>query len=321
MSYNRILVTGGAGFIGSHLVDRLLKDPTCRVTVYDNLSSGWREFVAHHLKNKNFRLVVGDLLDKSSLREAIKGHDFVFHLAANPDIRKGNIETDLDLKQNLIATYNLLEAMRVEGIKKIAFSSTSAVFGEPEVVPTPETYGPCLPISLYGASKLACEGLISAYCHLFNMTAWIFRFANIVGGRATHGVIYDFIRKLRRNPRELEILGDGSQEKSYLDVKSCVDAMLFIISHASDQVNVFNIGNTDRITVRRIAEIVVEEFGLRDVKFKFTGGRRGWKGDVPFMMLSLEKLEKLGWKPTISSEEAVRAAVRKLLNANRRCRR
>jgi len=308
-------VTGGAGFIGSHLVDRLLKDPTSKVTVYDNLSSGRREFVAQHLKNRNFKLIVSDLLDTSSLMKAIKGHDFVFHLAANPDIRRGNKETQLDLKQNLMVTYNLLEAMRKEGIKKIAFSSTSAVFGESNVVPTPETYGPCLPISLYGASKLACEGLISAYCHLFNMTAWIFRFANIVGGRATHGVIYDFIKKLRGKPDELEILGDGFQEKSYLDVESCVDAMLFIISHARGQVNIFNIGNRDRITVKRIAEIVVEELGLKDVKFKFTGGKRGWKGDVPFMMLSIERLEKLGWKPAVSSEEAVRLAVRKLLNA------
>lgn len=306
-------VTGGAGFIGSNVVDRLLEDEENRVTVYDNLSSGRREFPAQHVEDERFLLVEADLLDSDSLKNAIKGHEFVFHLAANPDIRKGSIQTDLDLKQNLIATHDLLEAMRLEGIRKIAFSSTSTVFGEPTIIPTPENYGPSLPISLYGASKLACEGLISAYCHLFKMTAWIFRFANVVGERGTHGILHDFLEKLRRNPLELEILGDGEQTKSYIDVKSCVDAMLFAINHASDRVNLLNIGNEDQVTVRRIAEVLVEELDLRDVEFKFTGGKRGWRGDVPVMMLSTEKLKKLGWRPRMSSEDAVRNTVRKLL--------
>jgi len=309
-------VTGGAGFIGSHLVDRLLKDQSSRVTVYDNLSSGRKEFVEQHMKNRNFKLVVADLLDINSLKKAIKGHDFVFHLAANPDIRKGNTEADLDLRQNLIVTYNVLEAMRTERIRRIAFSSTSTVFGEPAIIPTPENYGPCLPISLYGASKMACEAFISAYCHLFGMTAWIFRLANIVGERATHGILYDFLEKLGKNPHELEILGNGEQKKSYLDTESCIDAMLFIINHASDKVNLFNIGNDDQITVRRIAEVVTEELGLEDVKFKFTGGNRGWRGDVPVMMLSIEKLKKMEWKPAMNSEETVRMAIRRLIRCD-----
>ncbi len=307
----RILVTGGAGFIGSHLVERLLKEGH-EVTVYDNLSWGKEAFLKDHLGEKNFRFIRGDLLDPPSLLEAVRGQELVHHLAANPDIRKGAEETDLDLRQNVLATFNLLEAMRSCGVKQLAFSSSSTVYGEARTLPTPEDYGPLIPISLYGASKLAAEGLISAYCHTFGFRAWIFRFANIVGPRQTHGVILDFIEKLRRDPEELEILGDGSQNKSYLWVEDCVEAMLLAVERSGENPAILNLGNEDRTTVRKVAEIVCEEMGLRP-RFRFTGGGRGWVGDVPEMFLDITRIRSLGWKPRYSSEEAVRKAVRALL--------
>jgi UDP-glucose 4-epimerase len=311
----RCFVTGGAGFIGSHLVDRLLKVETNSVTVYDNLSSGRRELLAEHDGNRHLEIIEGDLLDKRRLSRVIEGHEFVFHLAANSDIRKGAEQTDLDLKQNLITTYNILESMCEKKIKKIAFTSTSAVFGESIIFPTPEYYGPSLPISLYGASKLACEGLISAYCHIFGIRSWIFRFANIVGSRATHGVLFDFIEKLKQNPIELEILGDGEQCKSYLDVESCVDAMLFIIDKTKENVNLYNIGNEDQINVTKIAEIVIEEMGLPKVDLKYSGDKRGWKGDVPKMILSIDKIKNLGWSPKYNSQQTIRRSIKGILQA------
>jgi UDP-glucose 4-epimerase len=219
-------ISGGAGFIGSHLVDKLIAQG-CKVTVFDNLSSGRKDFLSQHSNNPAFKLIQGDLLETDKLKKAIKAHDVVFHLAANPDARRGIEDTSLDLKLETIATYNVLESMRVNKIDKIVFSSSGTIYGETPVIPLPENYGPVLPISLYGAGKLACEGLISAFCSTFDMQAWIFRFANIVGSRTTHGVIYDFINKLKRNPHELEILGDGTQCKPYLHVSDCVNAILF----------------------------------------------------------------------------------------------
>ncbi|MEM4729507.1 MAG: NAD-dependent epimerase/dehydratase family protein [Thermoplasmata archaeon] len=305
----RHFVTGGAGFIGSHLVDRLMEEGE-EVTVYDNLSSGREEFIAHHSGKKGFRFVKADLLDVEALREAMRGHDIVHHLAANPDIRLGTSSPEVDLKQGVLATFNVLEAMRLTGVGKLAFSSSSVVYGEAERIPTPEDYGPLKPISIYGAAKLGAEGLITAYCHTFGMRAWIFRFANVIGPRSTHGVIYDFIRKLRANPRELEILGDGKQRKAYLLVGDCVNAMLHVIAHADDDVNIYNLGCEDQISVTRIAEIVVEEMGLEGVRFRYTGGERGWKGDVRAMLLSIDRLKALGWRPGTTSEEAVRIAAR-----------
>ncbi len=308
-----ILVTGGAGFIGSHLVEALLADN--HVTVLDNFSSGKREFLALHHNNPNFRLIEADLLLPKALEEALDGVDMVFHLAANPDVKLGAQNTHVHLEQNLLATYNLLEAMRRCDVKKIAFTSTSTVYGEATEIPTPEDYGPLLPISLYGASKLASEALISSYCHTFEMQSWIYRFANIVGERGTHGVLVDFIRKLRENPVELEILGSGKQKKSYLEVKDCVRAMLHCVEHSNGQINVFNIGSEDCVDVTEIANIVSRQMGLTDVLYRFTGGMdgRGWKGDVKVMQLSIEKIKKLGWKPQGGSVQAVETAVRALL--------
>ncbi len=308
-----ILITGGAGFIGSHLLDRLLREH--HVTVLDNFCSGKRENLSAYLERPNFRLIEADLLEPDGLEDALTGKDMVFHLAANPDVRLGATDSSIHLKQNVIATYNLLEAMRAAGVRKIAFTSTSTVYGEAKKVPTPEDYGPLLPISLYGASKLACEALISSYCHTFDMQSWIYRFANIVGERGSHGVLVDFIRKLQENPAELEILGSGRQKKSYLEVKECVEAMLFCLEVSDERVNVFNIGSEDSVDVTEIADIVVRQMGLKDVRYRYTGGEegRGWKGDVRVMLLSLEKIKSLGWRPKSGSSQAIQSAVVSLL--------
>jgi UDP-glucose 4-epimerase len=310
----KVFITGGAGFIGSHLVDRLLKDGG-EVTVFDNLCSGKMEFLGHHENDPNFKFVQGDLLDLDALKDNIKGYDYVFHIAANPDIRLGTEVTDTDLKQGTVATYNVLESMRVNGVKNIAFSSSSAIYGEATVIPTTEEYGPVIPISLYGAAKLASEALITAYANTFEMNGWIFRFANIIGERGTHGILVDFINKLRDNPQELEILGDGRQSKSYLLVQECVDGIMYAITNSKETVNIFNLGSTDQITVTRIAEIVVGEMGLKleDVKFNYTGGKRGWRGDITQMRLAVEKIQGLGWTAKHNSEEAIRASIRALL--------
>lgn len=311
----KYFVTGGAGFIGSHLLDKLAQ--TDEVTVIDNLSSGKKEFIQHHSGKTNFHFIEADLLDFNTLVEAMKGHEIVWHLAANTDIPGGNKITDLDLKNCTIATRNVLEAMKQLGIKKILFSSSSTVYGDTPPVPLSETLGPLLPISLYGAGKLACEGLISAYCHLFNLQAWIFRFGNVLGTRMGHGVIYDFIHKLRKNPQELEILGDGNQEKNYFLIEDCLDGMLFALHHSDKQYDVFNLSCDSTIKVSEIAQIVVAEMGLSDVKFRYTGGKRGWPGDAPVVIYDVSKMKKLGWEAQHTSTEAVRIATRRLIESMR----
>ena len=309
----RYFVTGGAGFIGSTMVDRLLSDERNEVTVYDNFCSGQESYIEHHFSDKRFRLVRGDTLDIGRLKDALAGHEFVFHFAANPDIAKSMIETDLDLKQTIIATYNLLEAMRVNGVKKIAYSSGSGVYGDVGLTETPEDFGPLLPISMYGASKLGAEGLISAFCHMFDIQAWIYRFANVVGQRQTHGVGYDFIRKLKKDPHKLEILGDGTQSKSYIHVSDIINAMHFVINNTHDSRNIFNVATDDYITVNQIAGIVAEEMGLKDVKIQFTGGDRGWKGDVPVVRFNIEKVHRLGWQAKHTAGEAIRLSIKEML--------
>ncbi|MCZ7357863.1 MAG: NAD-dependent epimerase/dehydratase family protein [Candidatus Methanoperedens sp.] len=307
-----IAVTGGAGFIGSNLVDKLLSEGN-KVTVIDNLSSGKLEFLNAHTSNGNFSFIKADLTEPEKLRKAIDGADMIFHLAANPDVRLGAENTRVHLEQNIIATYNVLESMRMNGQKNIAFTSTSTVYGEAGIIPTPESYGPLIPISLYGASKLACEALVTSFCGTFGLRAWIFRFANIVGPRGTHGIIVDFIKKLRDDPHNLEILGDGQQRKSYLHVSDCVDAMLFAVKESHDMVNIFNVGSADAINATGIGEIIVEEMGLKNVKFHYTGGKRGWKGDVPSMVLSIDKIQELGWEPVHNSRNSIVEAVRSSL--------
>jgi UDP-glucose 4-epimerase len=304
------VVTGGAGFIGSHLVDALVAQGD-RVLVIDSLISGNMANLAGHPK-KDVELVRSDLL-ADGWQQSLKGADRVYHLAADPDVRQSSITPDSQIRNNIIATQRVLEAMRHSAVKQIVFTSTSTVYGEATVIPTPEYYTPMEPVSIYGASKLACEALISAYCHSFGMQAWVYRFANIIGERSGHGVLYDFIAKLKQDPHTLEILGDGRQSKSYLEVKECAKAMLFAAGHSDERFNVFNIGSEDWVDVKTIADIVVLEMGLPDVNYFFTGGDRGWVGDVPRMQLSVEKLKSLGWTPGIGSRESIRVAVRSML--------
>lgn len=302
------VVTGGAGFIGSHVVDALVEKGD-RVVVIDSLVAGCEETIAGHIRSGAVQFIKADLLD-DGWQDALGGADRVYHLAADPDVRQSAMTPDPTFRNNIVATYRLLEAMRRHTVPELVFTSTSTVYGNATVIPTPETYAPFEPVSVYGASKLACEALISAYCHSFTMKSWQFRFANIIGPRSGHGVITDFVRKLKENPLELEILGNGKQTKSYLEVTECVRAMEFAIVHAREPVNTFNIGSEDWIDVVSIADIVTGAMGLKNVHYRFTGGELGWVGDVPKMQLSIDKLKLLGWKPQRGSRESVRIAAR-----------
>jgi len=316
---SKILITGGAGFIGSHLVDRLMMDGQ-NVTVFDNLSNGSLKNLQRWLENKRFRFIKGDLKKPSDVKEAVKDIELIFHSAANPEVRVGETDPSIHFQENLAATFNLLEAVRKSpSAKTFVFFSTSTVYGEAAILPTPEDYGPSIPISTYGASKLGCEALASSYAHTFGLRTLILRVANVVGSRANHGVIIDFIKKLETDPERLEILGDGAQKKSYLHIGDFIDATLHVTSRFLDdgkKTDIYNVGSVDQIEVKKIAEIVAKEMGLRDVKFVFTGGvdgGRGWLGDVKIMLLSIDKLMKTGWKPKYNSEQAVRLAVQVIL--------
>lgn len=307
------LVTGGAGFIGSHLVDALVEQGK-KVRIIDNFSSGKEEFLSHHGGNGMVEVSRGDLLNQMDVNSAMEGIETVHHLAANPDIRLGTEVTDTDLRQGTIATYNVLEAMRLAGVSRISFASSSAVYGEANVMPTPEDYGPILPISLYGASKLASEALITAWAGTFGIQGFIHRFANIVGPRGTHGVIFDFIHKLKDDPSRLEVLGDGNQEKSYMSAHDCVQSMLHVIELGGGNTILNNLGTGDTCSVSRIAEIVVEESGIDGVSIEYTGGRRGWAGDVPKTYLDVNKLLGSGFEPTTMSEQSIRDTARVLIS-------
>ena len=308
----KYFITGGAGFIGSHLVDKLIGEGNI-VTVYDNLVSGRVDDIKHHFGKDGFTFIQADLLDYDTLKEAMKGHEVIWHLGANTDIPTGNRVTDLDLKNCTIATRSVLEAMRQNGIDKLLFASSATVYGDAPAAVLGETFGPLLPISLYGAGKLACEGLISAYSHLFGIKAWLFRFANVVGARMGHGVIYDFIHKLKQDPKELEIFGDGKQEKPFFLVEDCLDGMLCAFYNSGSQCDIYNLGCESFTAVTQVARIVTAEMGLQDVRFKYTGGRRGWPGDVPVVHFNVERIKKLGWSVSHTSDEAVRLAARRLL--------
>ncbi|HON81532.1 MAG TPA: NAD-dependent epimerase/dehydratase family protein [Methanoregulaceae archaeon] len=307
----KAIVTGGAGFIGSHLVDALIRRGD-EVTIIDNLSTGALRHIAGHIESGATRFCQQDLL-KDGWQEAFRGADRVYHIAADPDVRASSENPGRIYAQNVTATIRVLEAMRESGCNEVAFTSTSTVYGEADIIPTPEEYPRMEPISIYGGTKLACEAMISSYAHSYDWRSWVFRFANIIGERSNHGVIWDFIHKLLQDPCTLEILGDGTQAKSYCSVTTCVDAVLFAVEHTNEPFACFNIGSEDWIDVTSIASIVAGEMGLRDVVFRYTGGDRGWVGDVPRMLLSVEKLKSLGWRPIETSEEAVRAAARALI--------
>jgi UDP-glucose 4-epimerase len=309
---NRIFITGGAGFIGSHLVDRLFTG-TIEVVVYDNLSTGKTDNLKHHCSKTGFQFIEGDLLDESRLVQSMKGCNLVFHIAAHSDVREGKFKPRIDLDNGVIATWNVLESMRTNGIQKIVHASSASVYGETQPIPMSEDFGPLLPVSLYGAGKVAAEALISAYCHTFDIQAWMFRFANVVGSRRQNGVITDLVRKLRANPEEFEILGDGSQCKPYIHVSECVDGILFGYEHGQDKVNLYNVGVESATDVTTIAEIIVKEMRLNGARFKYTGGDRGWKGDAPQLRFNMGKMKKLGWQARLSSDEAVVKAVREII--------
>ena len=313
----KVFVTGGAGFIGSHVTDMLLADGY-QVTVYDNLSSGTIRWIEHHSRKDNFQFLQADLLDLNSIQEAMVGHDLVWHLAANTDIPSGYTNTDIDLKNCVIGTYNVLEAMRRNAIQPIMFSSTGAIYGDIcKTKPTTENAGPILPLSLYASGKLSCEGFIAAYCSLFGLRGWIFRFGNVIGSRMGHGVIYDFVQKLRRNPGELEILGDGRQEKNYFLVEECIGGMAFAFKNVKftedKPCDIFNLGTDSVSKVTTIAQIVIEEMDLKNVKIHFTGGEAGWPGDQPQVHILSDKMHAMGWYTQYTSDEAVRIAVKRLL--------
>lgn len=310
----KYFVTGGAGFIGSNMVDRLLLDEKNEVVVYDDFSTGRKEFLKEAFENKQFTLVVGDTLDLETLTAAMDGSEFVFHFAANADVRMGCEHPRKDLEQNTIATHNVLEAMRNNNIYKIAFSSTGSVYGETEVVPTPETAPFPIQTSLYGASKVAGESLIAAYCEGFGFMAYIFRFVSILGERYTHGHVFDFYKKLKENPNSLYILGDGKQRKSYLYVQDCLDAILFAIEKADNKVNIFNLGTDEYCEVKNSAGWIAEKMGCSPV-LEYAGGEQGWIGDNPFIYLNTEKIRSLGWKPEKTIKDGVLKTV-EFLQAN-----
>ena len=308
----KYFVTGGAGFIGSNMVDRLLSEPENEVVAYDNFSTGRREFLEDALKNDRFTLVEGDTLDPDALTKAMKGCEFVFHFAANADVRMGCEHPKKDLEQNTIATFNVLEAMRANGIKRIGFSSTGSVYGEAEVIPTPEDAPFPIQTSLYGASKLACEGLLAAYAEGFGYTAYIFRFVSILGERYTHGHVFDFCKKLKDDPNHLHILGDGHQKKSYLYVRDCMEAILTVVRNAKEKVNIYNLGTDEYVEVNDSVRFICGKLGVKP-EFTYAGGERGWIGDNPFIYLDTKKVRSLGWTPKATIEEGVVKTVEYLL--------
>ncbi|NPA65090.1 MAG: NAD-dependent epimerase/dehydratase family protein [Epsilonproteobacteria bacterium] len=307
-----ILLTGGAGFIGSHLADALCEEKH-NVVVLDNLSLGRKENISHLLGKEGFEFVEGDILDEDLLEELFAKHDFdvVFHMAANSDIAQSFANPSIDKDNTFMTTYVLLEKMKKHGVDKIVFASTSAIYGDTSDL-LHENYGPLQPVSHYGASKLASESFISSFTENYGLQAWITRFPNVVGERATHGVIYDFIKKLRKNPEELEVLGDGEQYKPYLYVKDLVEGILYVWKNADEKFNVFNLGVDSRTKVKDIAKFVIEEMGLES-RIRYTGGDRGWVGDVPEFNYDLSKIHNFGWKAQHTSDEAVKKAIRYIL--------
>jgi UDP-glucose 4-epimerase len=308
------LVTGGAGFIGSHLVDRLVLEGW-RVRVLDNFSTGRMENIKHHVDGEMVEVVKGDLKDLEVVKSAVEGVDVVFHFAANPEVRVSTTNPEIHFNENVVATFNLLEAMRREGVRELVFASSSSVYGEPDEIPVNEE-APVRPVSVYGASKAACESLIHAYSKLYGVKAVVLRYANVVGPRLKHGVVYDFVVKLRGNPRRLEILGDGDQRRSFVWIDDAVDATLLALDYSNGNFDIYNVGNDDSISVREVADEVVDAMGLKGVEYVYRPILHGvgWPGDVKHIMLDVRKMRSLGWRPTLNSRESVRRTVKALLH-------
>ena len=315
----RALVTRGAGSIGSNLVDALMEQGH-QVRVVDNLTSGTSDNLKRWLSNPRFSFENSDLLSPLG-SGLLENYDIVYHLAANPDVRTGTSTPGVHFDQNIKATYNLLEGMRQTDPETLVFTSSSTVYGEPEKIPTPEDYGPLRPVSVYGASKLACESLISAYSSTYGFKASIFRLANVMGPRTTHGVVHDLVRKLLQNAHELSMFGDGTQDKSYFHVADCIEALLGGMWMSPQHCETFNLGSEDRINVKKIADIVCQEMGLSHVKYDFhceTGDGRGWPGDIKTMQLDVSKIKRAGWTPVLNSEQTVRRTVKELVREQQR---
>jgi UDP-glucose 4-epimerase len=320
----RAVVTGGAGFIGSYLTDELLKRG-CQVAVVDDFSAGSMENLGRLTRNSCLKVVREDLKNPRKLDKIVNEHDLIFHLAANPEVRVGQTAPKVHFEENVLVTFNLLEAVRrAGGEKTLIFTSTSTVYGDALAMPTPEDYGPLIPISTYGASKLASEALITSYVHTFSLKGLVLRLANVVGGKSNHGVIFDFVKKISESSEELEILGDGTQEKSYLYITDLIGAMMHLTEHCLEgrgKTAIYNVGSNDRVTVKEIARVVAEEMRVPKIRFRFTGGvdgGRGWKGDVKNMQLSIRKLLDSGWKPRYSSKQAVKLAAHELVREFRK---
>jgi UDP-glucose 4-epimerase len=305
----KILITGGAGFIGSNLAEKLLKRGD-DVIIYDNFSTGQRRNLELVPNSHRLKIIEGDLLNIESLKSAISSEiEFVFHLAANADIRFGLDRPERDLQQNTIATFNVLEAMRASEVRRIAFSSTGSVYGEPDIHPTPENAPFPIQTSLYAASKVAGESLIQAYAEGYGFQGFIFRFVSILGRRYSHGHVFDFCKQLKKDPNNLRVLGNGKQRKSYLSVDDCVDAMLTVIERAPGNINVYNLGTDDSCVLTDSICWICKELGVKP-KLQFTGGERGWVGDSPYIHLNVDKVQSLGWSPELSIEEAVKETVK-----------
>jgi UDP-glucose 4-epimerase len=312
---NRYFIVGGAGFIGSHFCDHLMGlADTSLVTVYDNFTSGRDWHVAHHLLDSRFRIVRGEIKDSPFLADAMAGHDVVIHLASNPDIAKAITEPDIDFREGTLLTNNVLEAMRLGGVPRLLYASGSGVYGETGELVVAEDYSPIRPISTYGASKLGCEALISAYSFMFGIRGVCFRFGNVVGPRQTHGVGFDFVRRLRADGKRLQILGDGLQNKSYIHVSDVIAAVMWAHLHCKEDFGVFNVATGDTITVNEIADLCCEVVGLApdQVEYCYTGGDRGWKGDVPVIRLDVSRIRALGWSGAQPSRVALKLSLEAL---------
>lgn len=306
----KYFIAGGAGFIGSHLCRKIFReDKDSTVTVYDNFSSGKRWHLSEIIENKNLNIIEGDIKDIDLLTDSVKGNDIVYHFASNPDIAKAMTQPDIDFWEGTYLTNNVLEAMRRTGVKNLLYASGSGVYGDIKFTEADEDFSPQLPISTYGASKLSCEVLICSYCYMFDMNAAAFRFANVVGPNQTHGVGYDFVKKLMKDNTKLEILGDGTQSKSYIYVDDVLNAMRLIEKEHLKGYSYFNVGTKDYITVKEIADIASEVIKLKDVEYIFSGGDRGWKGDVPIVRFNTDKIRSKGWTNKYSASEAIRESV------------
>ncbi|MEI9889075.1 MAG: NAD-dependent epimerase/dehydratase family protein [Rhizomicrobium sp.] len=309
----KLFVAGGAGFIGSHVTRHLLADGENEVTVFDNFTSGKEWHLEPVLKNSRLRIVQGNLRDLDAVTKALAGAERVYHFASNPDIARAMVDPAIDFWEGTYLTQNLLDGMRVQGVKEIAYASGSGVYGDCGSLAVTEDHTPMLPISTYGASKLGCETLIHSYTHMFGITARVFRFANVVGPRQTHGVAYDFIRRLRDEPTRLKILGDGSQSKSYIHVEDIIAAIQYFLKRDTGRYSYYHLATDDYLTVREIADLVVEAMGLKGVAYDFTGGNRGWSGDVPIVRFDLAKVHGAGWQSKRNSREAMLDSVRAML--------